>query len=114
MIKGLHARFYSSDPEGLREFFLEKLGFSARDIGDGWLIFDMPAADLGVHPADADEAPSGTPSVSFYCADINKTVGELKSKGVKFRGEIEDHGYGLVTFFEAPGNFWIQLYEPRY
>jgi hypothetical protein len=30
-------------------------------------------------------------------------------------GAIEDRGYyGRVTFFEVPGGFTVQLYEPRY
>ena len=107
--------FYTTDAEGLRTFFRDKLDLGATDIGDGWLIFDLPEADLGVHPADEDQgAPSGTPDISFYCDDIYKTVEDLKSKGVEFRGAVEDHGYGLVTYFFVPGNFWIQLYQPRY
>jgi catechol 2,3-dioxygenase-like lactoylglutathione lyase family enzyme len=117
MIKGVHTMFYSSDAAGLRTFLRDKLGLKARDIGDGWLIFDLPEADMGCHPADAsgeDGAPSGTHAISFYCDDIEQTVKELKTKGVKFKGEVEDHGYGLVTYFHAPGDFWIQLYQPKY
>jgi hypothetical protein len=115
MIKGIHTMFYSSDAAGLRTFLRDKLEFKATDVGDGWLIFDLPEADLGCHPADEKHgAPSGTPDISFYCDDIKQTVNDLKSKGVVFKGEIEDHGYGLVTFFQVPGDFWIQLYEPRY
>jgi hypothetical protein len=33
---GVHTMFYSSDPEGLRAFFRDKLGFKATDIGEGW------------------------------------------------------------------------------
>lgn len=115
MIRGLHAMFYSSQPEELRAFFRDKLGFPAHDVGDGWLLFDLPEADLGCHPADAaDGAPSGTPSISFYCDDIETTVNELTTRGVEFTGPVEDHGYGLVTHFRAPGGFTIQLYQPRY
>ena len=115
MIKGVHTMFYSSDAAGLRAFLRDKLGLKARDIGEGWLIFDLPEADMGCHPADAtDGAPSGTQHISFYCDDIEKTVEELKTKGVKFKGKIEDYGYGLVIFFQAPGDFWIQLYQPKY
>ena len=107
--------FYSSDAEGLRIFFRDKLGLDATDVGEGWLIFNLPEADLGCHPADEERgAPSGTPDISFYCDDIQQTVEELKAKGVEFRGAIEDHGYGLVTYFFAPGDFWIQLYQPLY
>jgi len=115
MIRGLHAMFYSSEPEAFRAFVREKLGFPAHDVGGGWLIFDMPEADLGCHPADEkDGAASGAPSISFYCDDIKKTVAELTGRGVEFTCPVEDHGYGLVTFFKAPGGFTIQLYQPRY
>jgi len=115
MIRGLHAMFYSSEPEALRTFFRNKLGFPAADVGGGWLIFDMPEADLGCHPADpAEGAPSGTPNISFYCDDIEKTVRELTGRGVEFTGPVQDRGYGYVTFFRVPGGFEVQLYQPRY
>jgi hypothetical protein len=113
MIKGVHTMFYSSDAAGLRDFLRDKLNFKATDVGDGWLIFDLPEADMGCHPA-GDGAESGTHDISFYCDDIHGTVKELKAKGVKFKGEVEDHGYGLVTHFKMPGDFWVQLYQPRY
>jgi catechol 2,3-dioxygenase-like lactoylglutathione lyase family enzyme len=115
MIKGVHTMFYSSDAAGLRAFLRDKIGLKAHDIGDGWLIFELPEADMGVHPSDNSQgAASGTADISFYCDDIKKTVAELKAKGVEFKGEVEDHGYGLVTHFKAPGDFWIQLYQPKY
>ena len=115
MIKGVHTMFYSSDANGLRNFFRDKLGLKATDIGRGWLIFDLPEADLGVHPADeANGALSGRPDISFYCDDIKETVRELTAKAVEFIGSIEDHGYGLVIYFRAPGNFTIQLFQPAY
>lgn len=115
MIRGVHTMFYSSEPEALRAFLRDKLGFRATDVGDGWLIFDLPEADMGCHPADAnDGAPSGTHNISFYCDDIEATVANLKARGVEFTIPIEDHGYGLVTFFKVPGDFQIQLYQPRY
>lgn len=109
--------FYSSEPAQLRAFLRDKLGMKGTDVGDGWLIFDLPEGDMGVHPADAsgkEGAPSGTRDVSFYCDDIEATVAELKAKGVEFKGDIEDHGYGLVTYFKVPGDFYVQLYQPSY
>ncbi len=106
--------FYSSDAAALRAFLRDKLGFKASDVGGGWLIFDLPEADMGCHPADDGGAPSGTHDISFYCDDIHQTVKELKAKGVKFKGKIEDRGYGLVTHFLMPGNFYVQLYQPKY
>ncbi len=115
MIRGVHTMFYSSEPEAFRAFIRDKLGFPAADVGEGWLIFDLPEADMGCHPAEPTEgAPSGTPAISFYCDDIEQTVSELKARGVEFTGPVEDRGYGLVTHFRVPGGFAIQLYEPRY
>jgi predicted enzyme related to lactoylglutathione lyase len=114
MIRGMHAMFYSSQAEALRTFIKDKLQLPATDVGEGWLIFNPPEADLGVHPTDANEPPSGTSDVSFYCDDINETVAELKARGVEFTQEVEDHGYGFVTFFKVPGNFKVQLYQPKY
>ncbi|MFO0811276.1 MAG: VOC family protein [Gemmataceae bacterium] len=114
MIRGVHAMFYTSEPEALRAFFRDKLGFPASDLGHGWLIFDMPEADLGCHPAEDEHAPSGTPNISFYCDDVAKTVAELSARGVEFTTPIENRGYGLTTHFRVPGGFEVQLYQPLY
>ena len=116
MIRGVHAIFYSSEPEELRAFIRDKLGFSSfTDVGDGWLIFDLPEADMGCHPAeDEDGKASGTPDISFYCDDIEHTVAELKDRGVEFTDEVSDVGYGLVTHFKMPGDFQVPLYQPHY
>lgn len=117
MITGVHTMFYTSKPEELRAFFRDQFGFPATDVGDGWLIFDLPDAELGCHPAgegDRHAVESGTAHISFFCDDVEATVAELKARGVEFVGGIEDHGYGLVTQFRAPGDFTIELYQPRY
>jgi catechol 2,3-dioxygenase-like lactoylglutathione lyase family enzyme len=115
MIRGVHTMFYSSEPEAFRAFFRDKLGFPANDVGGGWLIFDLPEADLGCHPAGIEEgAASGTQDISFYCDDIEQTVAELEARGVEFTGPVIDQGYGLVTHFKVPGGFEVQLYQPRY
>ena len=115
MIKGVHTMFYSSRPEEFRAFLRDKLRFPYTDVGDGWLIFDLPEADMGCHPEDpAKGRRSGTHNISFYCDDIHRTVAELKERGVEFTEGITDQGYGLVTHFRVPGDFTVQLYQPRY
>lgn len=113
MIKGVHTMFYSDQAEELRAFLRDKLGLPARDIGEGWLIFDLPQADMGCHPSDA-KSPSGTHEISFYCENIRETVAELKAKGVEFTQDIEDAGWGHITYFKVPGDFTTMLYQPRY
>jgi catechol 2,3-dioxygenase-like lactoylglutathione lyase family enzyme len=117
MIKGVHTMFYTSEPEALRAFFRDKLGLPATEVGEGWLIFDLPDAEMGCHPAEKEggqPVASGTPYISFYCDDIQKTMAELKQRGVEFDDEVIDAGYGLTTRCKVPGGFTIELYQPRY
>jgi catechol 2,3-dioxygenase-like lactoylglutathione lyase family enzyme len=109
--------FYTSEPERMRAFLRDTLGFPSTDVGEGWLLFDLPEADMGCHPADDSGAhgkASGTHDISFYCDDIEATVEELRAKGVEFVSGIEDAGFGLVTHFLMPGEVRVQLYEPHY
>jgi biotin operon repressor len=48
------------------------------------------------------------------CDDINKTIKELRAKGVQVMGEPEDHGYGITVMLSLPGGVEVQLYEPRH
>ena len=115
MIKGVHTMFYSSEVEELRAFIRDKLGLPGTDVGGGWLIFDLPEADMGCHPAEAaDGQPPGTHYVSFYCDNINDTVAELRERGVDFLDEVADVGYGLAIHFEMPGGVSVELYQPSY
>jgi len=114
MIRGLHAMFYSNRADELRAFFRDKLALPATGVGGGWLIFDVPEADLGVHPVEEGGVASGTADISFYCDDIRATVDELERRGVTFTQAVEDHGYGYVTFFDVPGGFRVQLYQAKY
>src|SRR5713226_5998989 len=70
---------------------------------------------MGVHPVNNEgKPPAGTHDLSFYCDDIKGTVADLKSRGVSFKKEIKDHGYGFVTDFTMPREIEVQLYEPKY
>jgi hypothetical protein len=109
MIKGLHGLFYTPQAEELRAFIRDKLRLPSTDTGDGWLIFDVPEADLGAHPAE-----TAYHSISFYCDDIYRTVEELKARGVEFTTGISDEGWGLLTRFRMPGKIEVELYEPKY
>jgi hypothetical protein len=117
MITGVHTMFYSSKAQELRLFIRDKLCFPVTDVGGGWLIFDLPQAEMGCHETDAqsvDGKPSGTHHISFYCDDIYRTKEELRNRGVEFTDEIADVGYGLATHFRMPGDFAVELYQPKY
>jgi hypothetical protein len=112
-IRGIHGLFYSSDADATRAFLRDAIKLPSTDIGDGWLIFDFPEGDLGIHPLDHG-GTAGDHDISFYCDDINGTVADLKQRGVTFKQDVQDHGYGFVTHFTMPGGIEVQLYEPKY
>jgi predicted enzyme related to lactoylglutathione lyase len=115
MIRGIHGLVYTSDAQATREFIRDKLQLPHTDVGEGWLIFDLPEGDLGCHPIDdSGQPPAGRHEISFYCDDIRGTVEDLRSRGVSFRSDIADHGYGFVTYFSMPGGVEVQLYQPKY
>ena len=58
MITAAHAIIYADDPEQARAFFRDVLGMPNVDIHGGWLIFKLPAAELGmatVHHRSVEE-----------------------------------------------------------
>jgi hypothetical protein len=105
----MHGLFYTPNADELRAFIRDKLGFPFTDAGDGWLIFDVPSADLAVHPGDGTAH-----EISFFCDDIEATVADLRAKGVTFSGDIQEQGWGRVISFEMPGGISSLLYEPKY
>jgi hypothetical protein len=109
-ITGVHALIYTSEPEAVREVFRDVFGWEHVDAGDGWLIFALPPAELGIHPAEY----SVRRDVSVMCDDIRATMAELEAKGVQFAGEPEDEGFGIGVTMLLPGGTEVLLYEPRH
>ena len=118
MINAIHTLIYAKDAEAARAFFRDTLGLKFVEAHPGWLIFALPPAELGIHPAgevgDEGGELSGTHKLYFMCDDVNKTVAELKAKGVEFTSGVSDQGWGLVTSLKIPGAGEIGLYQPRH
>ena len=108
-ITGTHALLYTSEPEELRGILRDSFGFEHVDAGDGWLIFKLPPAEVGVHPG---ESPSHV--LSFMCDDIKGTIAELRAKGLNVDENTTNAGYGIATTIHLPGGVDVQLYEPRH
>jgi hypothetical protein len=108
-ITGAHALLYSSQPDELRAVLRDVFGFDHVDAGQGWLIFKLPPGEVAVHPG---ESPSH--ELTFMCDDIAATMDELRGKGIAFKGEPNDQGWGVVAYMELPGGLDVMLYEPRH
>ena len=114
-IIGAHALFYTAKPEAVRSMLRDVFGFTHVDAGDGWLIFRLPPAELGVHPAEGPTFKGGVRhQLSFMCDDIHATVRDLSAKGVIVEGEPKEESYGITVMLRLPGDVEVMLYEPRH
>jgi predicted enzyme related to lactoylglutathione lyase len=110
VITGVHAIVFTEDADGTRSFFRDVLGLPHFDAGGGWLIFALPPAELAAHPT---EGPSRH-ELYLMCDDVEKTVEELRRRGVDIVRPISDEGFGLETALRMPDGGELGLYEPRH
>jgi hypothetical protein len=110
-----HSLVYTSEPEAVRAIFRDVFGWKHVDAGDGWLIFRLPPAELGVHPAEGPTFDSGMRhQLTFVCDDIVATSRDLRAKGIDVKGDPEDEGWGITVMLGLPGGLEIMLYQPRH
>ncbi len=110
MINGAHIILYSTDAEADRVFIRDVLGFAGVDAGDGWLIFQLPPAEIAVHPTD------GPGKHEFYlmCDDLDKTLADLTARGVTISHPASDQGWGLLASIKLPSGSELSIDQPRH
>ena len=109
-ITGAHMLFYTPEPDALRAVLRDVLAWEYVEDTPGWLIFELPPAELGVHPSDG----AATHQICFMCDDLEQTVDELRARGTEFRGEPEEESFGITITMLLPGGVEVLLYEPRH
>ena len=119
MITGVHLLMYSKDPEADRQFLHDVLDFQSVDAGEGWLIFALPPAEMGVHPAVVNFVQRHAGHEIFgavlylMCSDLHSTVESLGAKGATST-QIEKAEWGLKTTLLLPSGGEIGLYQPSH
>ncbi len=108
-IIGLHALIYSRKDEATRIFFRDVLGFPSVDAGRGWLIFEMPPAELAIHPAEDSEYHE----LYLMCDDLEATRADLKKKGVD-TPKPQEQPWGIVTQVRLPSGEELGIYQPKH
>jgi hypothetical protein len=109
MITGAHTLLYSSKPELDRSFFRDVLSLPNVDVGEGWLIFGLPPAEVAVHDAEN----GGSHELYLMCDEIESFVAQMHDREVECT-PVEDQGWGLVTHVTLPGGSKLGVYEPRH
>jgi hypothetical protein len=109
MIIGAHTIIYSQNAEADRVFLRDILKLSNIDIGEGWLIFDLPAAELAVHPSEKNSIHE----LYFMCADILTFVATMKKQSIPC-SSIQALNWGQLTQVTLPGGGQLGVYQPRH
>ncbi len=109
MINGTHFIIYSTDPKKDRNFFLKTLQCTHVDVGDGWLIFGLPPAEVAVHPA----AKNGGHELCLMTDDIEAFVKQMKKKKIVC-SPLQSMGWGILTQITLPGGGQLGIYQPRH
>jgi hypothetical protein len=114
-IVGAHVLLYTSEPDALRATVRDVFKWKHVDAGDGWLIFSLPPAELGVHPAEGPTYELGIRhQFTLMCDDIEATTRDLRAKGIEVKGQPQDEGFGITVMLSLPGGVEVLLYEPRH
>ena len=109
MINGAHSVIYSTNPEADRAFFRDVLNLPNVDVGDGWLIFGLPPAEVAVHPSERNDVQE----LFLMCADLDEFLVAMKQHDIAF-SPVQNQPWGRLTQIALPGGGKIGVYEPRH
>jgi hypothetical protein len=109
MIIGAHSIIYSKRPKADRAFLRDVLQLTSVDVGDGWLIFGLPPAEVAVHPSSKNDLHE------FYLMadDVEAFVSQMKKKRIAC-GPVQNLGWGLLSQLTLPGGGKLGVYQPRH
>ena len=74
--------------------------------------FECVCAEINVQLMEEGAQPSH--GISLYVDDLEAAIALYTERGVAFKGDVQDHGWGLVTEIDVPGCGALMLYQPRY
>jgi hypothetical protein len=109
MIIGAHSIIYSRKPEADRAFLRDVLRLPNVDVGEGWLIFGLPPAELAVHPGPRNNVHE----FYFMCADVETFVSAMARHGISC-SPVRAMGWGRLTQVKLPGGGRLGVYQPRH
>jgi hypothetical protein len=109
MINGAHSIIYSTNPEADRRLLRDVFKLPHVDVGEGWLIFGLPPAEVAIHPSEKNNIHE----LYLMCADVKAFVTAMRKRGIGC-APVQDAGWGLLTRMTLPGGGKLGVYEPRH
>lgn len=110
-----HIELFVADPLKSKDFYVEVLGFEEVAVQGGkyaWVKLGDTEILLrpGKNPSPAPDYQHTPQGITLYTDDLQKTMDELKSRGLEFKGS--DGSEKCPTFTDPDGN-WFQLVNPE-
>lgn len=118
MIAGVaYCVLYVADLERMIRFYTETLGLPVTERGTRFVAFGGAGRPLALEtggpaitgPRDRATNPTVT---QFAVVDIDRTVEQLRARGVAFEDEIRRGAYGALAFFRDPEGNRLALLQP--
>jgi len=109
MIIGAHTIIFSKNPEADRAFLRDVFHLSSVDVGEGWLIFKSPPAEIAVHPYKRNNVHQ----LYFMCDDVQAFIAEMQLHNVTCE-EVVEAEWGLLTTITLPGGGKLGVYQPQH
>jgi hypothetical protein len=109
MLIGAHLIINSTKPDADRAFLRDVLALPSVEVGDDWLIFGLPPAEVAMHPSDKNDAHE----LYLMVDDVETLVAEMKAHNIAC-SPVQNQGWGLLTYVTLPGGGRLGVYQPRH
>jgi lactoylglutathione lyase len=101
------------------KFYNELIGLPIKNQRRTWVDLGSSGALVSLHPASLTAPHQGTSiengmMLGFLVGDLNSSIEELKSKGVKIYREPMERDAGKNAIILDPDEYMISLFEPLF
>jgi lactoylglutathione lyase len=98
-------------------FYHDLIGLPIKNQRRSWVDLGTSGALLSLHPASLTAEHMGSSidngiTIGFLVGDVQSSVDELRSKGVKIFRDIVERDAGKNAVIQDPDGYLISLFEP--
>jgi lactoylglutathione lyase len=106
-----------SDIDKSISFYHDLIGLPIKNQRRSWVDLGTSGALLSLHPASLTAEHMGSSidngiTIGFLVGDVQSSVDELRSKGVKIFRDIVERDAGKNAVIQDPDGYLISLFEP--